>query len=649
MKLLKLTSFLLIILVACENQLDVEKDDISSQQMEELDIPENFDFQDEQDIILQIKDNDMVNQSRINVYLLDETNQKNLVTSGIPNTQGEFITTITLSGAIKNIRVEKVENRKIQAANLNITSPNINFTFNSSENFRLKKTLETSNSCSENLYSVNEDGIFYKINTESKHYEETFLAHLPGNSSYACAVDRVNNKVYYNTHKVLRYYEIETDKFHVVGNGNPFNGDYSRMGFNDTNGLLYIAESDQMYIIDPIENSILKNITILGLENSSDGDLAFSTEGELYMCTSTGLYKLDIDGNVAFSTLISSENLPFQITSIAIDKNDRLYLATNDDHSQLIEMDRNDGTWTVLKTFDHKIHDLGSASCGEQVLNQIDSDNDGIFDINDDYPLDPDKAFNSYTPRELGWGTLAFEDMWPDKGDYDFNDLVINYRFTAVYNAENKIVELILKSRIKTIGGYLRNGFGIEFPFTPDKVAMVTGNYNIQGGLVTLDEKGLETEQDNAVIILFDNAYNVGEAWVCDNSQKNETEIQITFAEPISQETLGTAPFNPFIFIGGDRQKEVHLSGKKPTKKVNNNLFGSSDDDSNSSNKRWYKTNKNLPWAVSVVYDLKSMKEGKDINKGYFKFKDWAESSGTSFNDWYIDSLGYRDESELCQ
>ncbi|UZR98241.1 LruC domain-containing protein [Chondrinema litorale] len=650
MKLIKLTILLLsITLSACEYRPEIEKDDLSSQQMEELNIPENFDFNNGQSVTLQIKDNDFTGNSRINVYILDDTKQKSLIASGSLNAQGEFTKTITLSGAIDNVRVEKIFNGKKQAATLDITGTHLSYTFNSNVSMQRKGTLETTANCAENLYSVNEDEIFYSINTENNNFDETFIAHLPGNRSYACAVDRNNNLVYYNTRKVLRYYEIDTDKFHVVGNGNPFDGDYARMGFNNTNGLLYISDFDQLYTVDPTDNTVTNSIAIVGLDNTENGDLDFTTDGELYMCTLSGLYKLDIDGNVALATRISAENLPFQPTSLAIDKNDRLFLATVDDNSQLIEMDKEDGTWSVLKTFDHKITDLGSASCGEQVLDQTDTDNDGIIDVNDDYPSDANKAFNTYTPRQFGWGTLAFEDMWPDKGDYDFNDLVVNYRITAVYNADNKVAELIIKTRIKTIGGYFRNGFGIEFPFTPEVVASVTGNNNLQAGLINVAANGLESDQDNAVLILFDNAYNVGEAWVCSNSQQNDTEVTITFTEPIIEETLGTAPFNPFIFINGDRQKEVHLSGKNPTKKMNKNLFGSSDDNSNSSNKRWYKTKKNLPWAISVVYDFEAMKEGKDINRGYLKFKDWAESGGSTYNNWYIDVTEYRDDNEICQ
>ena len=39
--------------------------------------------------------------------------------------------------------------------------------------------------------------------------------------------------------------------------------------------------------------------------------------------------------------------------------------------------------------------------------------------------MDKNKSFNSFFPVQGKTGTLAFEDLWPAKGDYDFNDLVI--------------------------------------------------------------------------------------------------------------------------------------------------------------------------------------------------------------------------------
>ena len=58
-----------------------------------------------------------------------------------------------------------------------------------------------------------------------------------------------------------------------------------------------------------------------------------------------------------------------------------------------------------------------------------DTDEDGVSDLFDDYPNDPEKAFDNYSPAEGQFGTLAFEDLWPAKGDYDFNDIVIDYQY----------------------------------------------------------------------------------------------------------------------------------------------------------------------------------------------------------------------------
>ena len=76
----------------------------------------------------------------------------------------------------------------------------------------------------------------------------------------------------------------------------------------------------------------------------------------------------------------------FKPTSMAIDRSDRLYLATNEDNAQLIEMDKFDGSWTVRKTYNHKINDLGSLPCTVDELDQTDTDQDGIIDKLDDHP-----------------------------------------------------------------------------------------------------------------------------------------------------------------------------------------------------------------------------------------------------------------------
>jgi len=60
-----------------------------------------------------------------------------------------------------------------------------------------------------------------------------------------------------------------------------------------------------------------------------------------------------------------------------------------------------------------------------------DSDGDGVPNDEDAYPYDTERAFNNFYPSG-DYASLAFEDLWPGLGDYDFNDLVLDYTIEKV-------------------------------------------------------------------------------------------------------------------------------------------------------------------------------------------------------------------------
>src|SRR5690606_13790273 len=69
----------------------------------------------------------------------------------------------------------------------------------------------------------------------------------------------------------------------------------------------------------------------------------------------------------------------------------------------------------------------------------IDADNDGVEDSQDEFPSDPTRAFTSSYPT-AGTQKLAFEDLWPNQGDFDFNDMVIDSKVDYTLNADNELV-----------------------------------------------------------------------------------------------------------------------------------------------------------------------------------------------------------------
>ena len=255
-----------------------------------------------------------------------------------------------------------------------------------------------------------------------------------------------------------------------------------------------------------------------------------------------------------------------------------------------------------------------------------DSDGDGVNDELDDFPFDPNQAFNNYAPGANSTGKLVFEDLWPNQGDYDFNDLVVDYNFNSIANADNLITTLEGSFTIEHIGGAFHNGFGFILPISPDNIASITGQ-NLNGGYETVSANGTEsgTAADETVVLVVGDAFDL---------EGQTLDITITFVNPQDQSNLGDVPYNPFIIVNGERSREVHLPDLPPTSKAAG--LGTQDDFSDSTQNRYYKTSTNLPWAMSIYDNFTLSPERIPITIHYPRFVNWANSGGTQDLDWYI-------------
>ncbi len=290
-----------------------------------------------------------------------------------------------------------------------------------------------------------------------------------------------------------------------------------------------------------------------------------------------------------------------------------------------------------------------------------DTDGDGVADGDDDYPSDPDRAFDNYFPA-AGYGSLAFEDLWPGKGDYDFNDVVVDYRFHTVTNASNSVVEIFATFPVKASGAYLHNGFGFNLPdasgaFTGNPWKLTVTGYDIQEGYVTLNAYGHEDGQTKPTIIVFDDIFNLlphPGLGLGVNTEEGAPQVAydtvVITMEPtgvFSQANFSLTTWNPFIMVDQTRGHEVHLPDYPPTDLVDESYFGMWEDDSDPLTDRYYKTASNLPWAIDIPSEFEWPIEKQEITGAYLHFAEWAESGGTSYDDWYEDDAGYRDDSKI--
>lgn len=262
-----------------------------------------------------------------------------------------------------------------------------------------------------------------------------------------------------------------------------------------------------------------------------------------------------------------------------------------------------------------------------KIVASNDADGDGVNDELDDFPFDANKAFNNFAPAQNSTGKVAYEDLWPSLGDYDFNDLVVDYNYNIIANVDNLVTAIDASFKIDQIGGSFKNGFAITFPINPASIKSIDGQV-LNGGFEQVEANGTEsnTSANETVIFIAGNTLEM---------EGDSINVNIEFNEPIVVTELGSIPFNPFLIVNGERSREVHLPDLPPSSKGELYL-GTKDDYSDEELQRFFKTNRNLPWALNIYEGFEPPAETIPITIQYPRFITWANSGGTEQMDWFI-------------
>ncbi|WP_435353487.1 LruC domain-containing protein [Emticicia sp. SJ17W-69] len=321
-------------------------------------------------------------------------------------------------------------------------------------------------------------------------------------------------------------------------------------------------------------------------------------------------------------------------------KTNRLIFSFEDTNRQNISYDQ-DFNDAIFFASSDPVRAVNKDHIPSIIESKNDVDIDGISDLHDEYPNDASRAMNNFTPSKNTYSSLAYEDLWPFRGDYDMNDLVVNYQFQEVMNANNQIVELKAKIYVKSCLASIINGWGFQLPIPSSSIASVTGQSLLHGVIINA-ANGTETGQKYATVIAFDNAFKqvIG-------NKADTLNLRIRFTSPINKSDLGTAPFNPFMFQKDNRGIEIHLANFAPTQKANLSVLGTSDDNSVTAKGIYYINKTGLPWALNLNENFNFPKETQKIINGYLHFQEWVESGGSKYPDWYLDKPGYRNNSLL--
>lgn len=256
-----------------------------------------------------------------------------------------------------------------------------------------------------------------------------------------------------------------------------------------------------------------------------------------------------------------------------------------------------------------------------------------------------------------GWGTIMFEDFFPNLGDYDFNDLVINYKVQLqdVIQEKNKDKKGNKEYKAKVIQIGLRlKAMGATFTSFPylrlkeidkDKVESIEvyESENVTNPSIVITNEGDEDETILDCSALTKNLskpagsqfYNTEKDYLVNEKDLPEIHFVIYLTEHVEIEDILEDDEFDFYLKYADG-KEIHLNGFKPVSYQypigESELRPIEDDDD------YYYNKDNFVWGLKVPEEIPHAIETGNFLKAYGNFAKWLEDGKEKPQDnhnWY--------------
>jgi len=236
----------------------------------------------------------------------------------------------------------------------------------------------------------------------------------------------------------------------------------------------------------------------------------------------------------------------------------------------------------------------------------------------------------NYFPSASSYYMVGYEDLFPRRGDYDFNDLTVAYQVRYGLNSESEVVSLRGTAYLITRGAGMSHDWHLRIPLPADAMATASCTtfldpgdaYNLQncspaGGGFTTGDADIIVFSDTAKIFpdpegrIFTNTLK-GQNFV----RGPKSEFRLDFDKPLPASSIGEAPFDPYLFVLNTREK-IQLLQVNPD----------------------FKDEGGYPFGMLMPIDWLPPREFFSISTIYPLFDSFVASEGTDYLDWYHTAL----------
>lgn len=252
-------------------------------------------------------------------------------------------------------------------------------------------------------------------------------------------------------------------------------------------------------------------------------------------------------------------------------------------------------------------------------------------------PVDPEKD-KDYS---LGKYTYAFEDLWPNFGDYDMNDIVLVTE-AKLHVKGNYVTSATLECKLTAIGASKRIAAAVQLDeLSGSNISSIeysTSN-NFTASLFLTNANGTEQGQTYAVVPLFDHAHAfagfdgtpITGTYANFDYTPKEFTVTIHFSEnSVEESKLTLDNLNFFITCNAQQGKrmEIHQIDGLATSLFDASTIGGVV----SSDATPFRAKGNFCWAMRIPGEFSFPIEGNNIRESFENFDQWITHPDY---DWY--------------
>jgi LruC domain-containing protein len=248
--------------------------------------------------------------------------------------------------------------------------------------------------------------------------------------------------------------------------------------------------------------------------------------------------------------------------------------------------------------------------------------------------IDPLAVANwNYFPSASSFFVVGYEDLYPQKGDYDFNDLTVAYRVQYGMNADGDVVAIQGLAYLITRGSAYSHDWRLRIGLPADASGTLScttyPNYRTDPTLgqpcSAADGSSIGAELDLTVFqntrilfpdpagSLFVNTQRLYSApWNLKFFNGPRSEFRLDLVSPVPISGILPAPFDPYLHVL-DTDRIVRLMEVDPA----------------------YQDSNGFPFGMLLTDSWKPPLEFTDTAVAYPLFSDFVSSEGNSSSNWY--------------